>query len=129
MLRSCKYCGRIHDSKFDCGKKPIYKKNTEADKFRWTRAWKLKREEIKVRDKYLCQVCLRNLYNTVRQYNYTNLSVHHIVPIEENESRQLDNGNLITLCGYHHEKAEDGTISRAELAEMVRNKPPGGVEP
>ena len=63
MLKSCKYCGRIHDSKHICSHKPIrnkYKK-TEEDKFRNTKAWQRKREYIKDRDKRLCQVCIRKL--------------------------------------------------------------------
>ena len=48
MLKSCKYCGRIHDSKYICKEKPNRKKEvTEADKFRWTRLWQKKREEMK----------------------------------------------------------------------------------
>ena len=31
MLRSCSYCGRIHDSKYKCADKPVRKKQiTEA---------------------------------------------------------------------------------------------------
>lgn len=37
MLKSCRYCGRIHDSAYDCGKKPqrIYDeaRNSEAVHF------------------------------------------------------------------------------------------------
>ena len=46
MLKSCQYCGKIHDSKYICKEKPNRKKEvTEADKFRWTRLWQKKREE------------------------------------------------------------------------------------
>lgn len=64
MLKSCKYCGRIHDSKYICPNKPIrnkYKVNTEEDKFRNTYVWQKKRKYIKERDKGLCQVCIRKL--------------------------------------------------------------------
>ena len=65
MLRSCQYCGRIHDNKFICSQKPTRKKyTTEADKFRSTNKWRKKREEIKNRDLYLCQICIRELHNT-----------------------------------------------------------------
>ena len=65
MLKSCSYCGKIHDSKYICKEKPKQKKEvTEADKFRWTRVWQKKREDIKKRDLYLCQICIRELYNT-----------------------------------------------------------------
>ena len=57
MLKSCSYCGKIHDSKHICKEKPNRKKEvTEADRFRWTSLWHRKREEIKKRDLYLCQI-------------------------------------------------------------------------
>ena len=70
MLKSCKYCGRKHDSKYICPKKPIRKRfnKTDKDKFRNTQAWQKKREDIKERDKGLCQVCIRKRYNTIKQY-------------------------------------------------------------
>ena len=40
MLKSCKYCGRYHDSKYDCGKRPKkIKIRTENSGFRSTAAW------------------------------------------------------------------------------------------
>lgn len=43
MLKSCKYCLKIHDSKLDCDKKPVRKKyGNNKDKFRWTHAWQKK---------------------------------------------------------------------------------------
>ena len=122
MLSSCRYCNRIHDTKVDCGKKPKAVKNTEVDKFRWTHGWHTKREEIKQRDLYLCQICIRKLYDTVTQYNYTNLSVHHAIPIGQDESKRLLNSNLITICDYHHEMAESGRIGLAEILTIIREQ-------
>ena len=34
--------------------------------------------------------------------------------------RRLDDDNLITLCRYHHEKAEKGLISRKKLLEIAQ---------
>lgn len=130
MLRSCKYCGRIHDTKVDCGKKPRHKKNTVIDKFRSTMAWQDKRTEIGERDKFLCQVCIRKLYNTAQQFNYDNISIHHIIPIAQDYDKRLDNDNLICICGYHHEMAERGTIPKEALIKIAKeqeNNPPGGV--
>ena len=119
MLKSCKYCGRIHDKMFDCGNKPaIKKKDTKAVRFRNQRIWKRKAEEIKKRDKYLCQVCIRNLYDTDRTLNYMDLSVHHIIPIEKDYEKRLDNNNLITLCRYHHDLAERAVIKASELMDI-----------
>lgn len=111
MLKSCKYCGRIHDSKYDCGMKPKRKKQgNNKDKFRWTGAWQRKREEIKDRDLHLCQICIRKLYNPHKQYNYTDLEVHHAISLEKDFSKRLDNDNLLTICEHHHEMAERGDI-------------------
>ncbi|MEY8324504.1 HNH endonuclease [Lachnospiraceae bacterium 54-11] len=129
MLKSCRYCGRIHDGKYDCGKKPHrFKKKYEKDSFRSSSAWQRKAEEIKERDNHLCQICIRNLYGTVSRLNSTNLSVHHAVPLKINYELRLDNSNLITLCGKHHEMAEKGVIPLDEILNIVRqqdNIPPG----
>ncbi len=135
MLKSCKYCGKIHDSKYDCGKKPRRKKiRTEQNQFRSTNAWKNKSIQIRERDHYLCQVCARNLYHTQQQYNDKGLEVHHIIPVAEDYDRRLDDENLITLCEYHHEMAERGEIPRGVIQAIARQQeensdPPGGENP
>lgn len=120
MLRSCKYCGRIHDSKYICKYKPKREnKITEADKFRSSSIWHKKREEVKHRDLYLCQICIRELYNTIYKYNTNNLEVHHNIPINEDDTKKLDNNNLLTVCHYHHELCESGEISRKEVQSII----------
>lgn len=123
MLRSCQYCGKIHDSKFICSQKPQRKKyNTEANKFRNTNKWHIKREEIKKRDLYLCQICIRELYNTINKYNTEDLQVHHNIPLKEDYNKRLDNNNLITLCKYHHEMCECGKIPREEIQGIINEQ-------
>lgn len=123
MLRSCKYCGRIHDSKYQCSSKPVRRKiRTKQNSFRSTEVWKRKSLEIRERDRYLCQICIRKLYGTTQQYNNREIEVHHIVPIAEDWDGRLDNDNLISLCGRHHEMAEAGKISQAELKEIARQQ-------
>lgn len=120
MLKSCKYCGRIHDSKYDCGMKPKRKKPAnEINKFRWSRKWREKSESIKGRDNYLCQLSIRE--NPPR-YVYTNLEVHHIIPIAENWDLRLENSNLITLSEEYHEKAERGEINREYLLKIAEEQ-------
>jgi 5-methylcytosine-specific restriction endonuclease McrA len=117
MLKSCKYCGRIHDSKFNCGKKPKRKKEpTDINKFRWSRRWREKRNHIVERDSYLCQLSIRE---KPPRYIYTDLEVHHIVPIEEDWDLRLEDSNLITLSAEYHEKAERGEISREHLQSIL----------
>ena len=123
MLKSCQYCGRIHDSKFVCNQRPQRKRyNTEADKFRWTRLWQKKREEIKKRDLNLCQICKRELYNTETKYNTVDLEVHHNIPINEDYDKRLDNDNLLTVCHYHHEMCESGTITKEEVQQIINEQ-------
>lgn len=120
MLKSCQYCGRIHDSKYDCGKRPQRRKNiTYIDRFRSSRRWRDKREQIRCRDKNLCQICIRNLYGTDIQYNYHNLSVHHAIPIETDYDKRLDDDNLLTVCDVHHVMAEAGQIPYDVIKRII----------
>lgn len=119
MKKACSYCGQIHDKGFQCGRKTVTKKFSgedvrNADKFRSSYDWKLKRVHIMKRDKFLCAVCL----NAGRLCN-ENLSVHHIRPLETAFDMRLDDDNLITLCEKHHEMAEKGEISAEKLIEII----------
>lgn len=126
MMKSCAYCGRIHKFGQSCPLRPAkkYKKeSTKITRFRNSKQWKHKRIDICERDLYLCQVCIRKLYNTLgREYDGQKVQVHHIVPMVEDWGRRLDDDNLITLCTYHHSMAEDGEIPQEELKRMI---PPG----
>ena len=125
VLKTCVYCGRIHDSRYDCGKKPRrWKKNAESDeaKFRRTEAWKQKSVRIRERDHYLCQACLRELPGTAKRLNYSRLSVHHAIPIRVAYDLRLADDNLITLCEVHHEMAERGEISLEVVQKMIKEQ-------
>lgn len=125
MLKSCKFCGRIHDSSYTCELKPkrkYNKRDSRIDIFRSSALWQKKRETIKKRDLNLCQICIRNLFNTNFLYKYKDLQVHHIIPIQEDWDKRLDDDNLITLCPYHHELAEKGKITRKKLLEIVEEQ-------
>ena len=130
MLKACKYCGKIHDSKFDCGRKPkrrYARRQDDISRFRSTQSWRDKSIAIRERDKYLCQCCIRGFPGTVRRLNGNKLSVHHVVPIEEDYDRRLDDDNLITLCAVHHDMAESGAIPREAILEIIQEQesPPG----
>lgn len=119
MLKSCAYCGRIHDTKTGCPKKPIRKKyETGQNRFRSKNVWTKKSKKIRERDGFLCQICIRKLYRTTKQYNYEHLEVHHIVPIQTDYDLRLEDSNLITLCERHHSMAESGEIP-AELLHRI----------
>lgn len=121
MQKTCVVCGKIHDFNKIC-RRPKSKKKSEANTFRKTNKWTEKSRSIRQRDKYLCQICIIDKYETNYRYTYKDLEVHHIIPIEEDYSKRLDSENLITLCRYHHEMAESGEIPREELLEIVAGK-------
>lgn len=128
MLKSCSYCGRIHDRKYICpekqkaGQERQRKASDKENRFRWGRSWKQKAKEIKERDLYLCQACMEGMEGTVRKYNPENLSVHHITKLREDYGRRLDSSNLITLCRMHHEMADKGKIPATALAGIIKEK-------
>lgn len=121
MKKACPYCGSIHDRKYICDKKPQIQKRQKSkeDIFRWSYDWKAMREYIMRRDRYLCVACFNNLPGTVRRLNNEELSVHHIRPLKTNFELRLDEKNLITLCRFHHEKAENGEISAEKLLKIL----------
>lgn len=131
MLKACSYCGRLHDSKYMCPQKEARIKERQTHKteqgkqaktFHNSKKWQDKREEIKARDNYCCQVCARGLHNPSRQYETEDISVHHIIPLVEDYEKRLDDNNLITLCSRHHEMAEKGGIDRSELLRIAKEQ-------
>ena len=119
MLKSCSRCGRIHDFNKQCYVNRQVRGTTTADKFRKTYKWHKKSEDIRERDKHLCRCCLANIFNTQTIYNFDKLEVHHIIPLEEDSTKGLDDDNLITLCCYHHKLADKGLISRNILVKLI----------
>lgn len=118
MYRACSKCGKIHPYNKKCYIGDSFrKKNTNANKFRNTTGWKYKSEEIRQDSKYLCSICLDN-----NIYNYDNLEVHHIEPLEQNYERRLDNYNLICLCNSHHREAEEGKIDKEYLFKLASKR-------
>ena len=75
-----------------------------------------------MRDKGLCQLCIRNLYNTQdRRFNNLLIEVHHIEPIIEAYELRLDESNLISLCVNHHKMADMDEIPRQVLKDMIKD--------
>lgn len=121
MLKACKYCGRIHSFEYQCPLKPksLYVRNKDIERFRNSGEWKSKRLQIKERDKDCCVACWHNLQGTIRRINTDGLSVHHIKSLVKAWALRLVDNNLITLCDYHHEQAEKGSISEQVLFDLV----------
>ncbi len=127
MKKSCRYCGKYHDVGVVCSKKPVKKDRgnrhrSEAGDLRRKYAWTQKSLDIRERDKYLCRYCLAQ-----GRIQTQNLSVHHIIPINEDKNLWLDDSNLITLCDSCHDKAERKEISRNELKELAGTSPQIGA--
>ena len=137
MLKSCAYCGRIHEKKYICQQKAAAdakrasrkKFRTEQDALRNTNAWKKKSRNIRERDNYMCQACLNGIgFLPERRITTNNLQVHHIIPLKKDRNKAFDSDNLITLCEQCHELAEVGIIPTAKLREIAEKSekiPPG----
>ena len=119
MLKSCSRCGKIHDFNKQCYVNRQVRGASTADKFRKTYKWHQKSLDIRERDKNLCRVCLANIFDTQTIYNFDKLEVHHIIPLEEEITKGLDDDNLITLCCYHHKLADKGIIPRNILTKLI----------
>ncbi len=118
MLRSCSRCGRIHSDNFTC-KNGIRRKYsaTEENKLRGLSAWKSKRESIKERALYLCEVC-----RDQGDYSRKALEVHHITKLKDNPDGLLDDDNLSCLCIYHHKQADKGEIDADYLRQLAKKR-------
>lgn len=113
MLRACPVCGRIHDSSRMCKAKRSPRVSA-ADRFRSTKEWQDARDEARDLDMNMCVVC-RSLGIIATD----GLSVHHIVPLEEDFDLRNDLDNCVTLCSMHHEESERGDISRSALRDLI----------
>ena len=121
MLKTCSRCGIVKDNHI-CPYKPKKKNHqTTAQDIRRSYKWTQKSLSIRQRDDFLCRVCRLELYDTRIKYNSKDLSVHHIIPINDNPDRAFDDDNLITLCEYHHELAESLKIPQSELLKIVKD--------
>ena len=118
MKHYCTVCNSIHEGR--CKRPRLYQRirNSTADRFRNTQAWRRTAVRIMDRDHNCCRVCL-----TAGIVESRNLSVHHIRSLATDYDRRLDENNLITLCRYHHEQAEIGRISVNNLSRLAMDKP------
>lgn len=71
--------------------------------------WQTKREAVKKRDGYKCQICGRKPKKGEKRV----ISVHHIKPYREFATSQEANAvsNLITLCRKCHDAVEHGKLA------------------
>lgn len=118
MLVSCRYCGRIHERSFDCGKRPARRgKRKEQEKIRQKARVKKKMEQVKKDAGYLCEYCLSQ-----GRLTYTDLQTHHIIKLTQRPDLAVEDTNLVVLCHSCHEKAEKGEISPQFLSELAQKR-------
>ena len=116
MLKACSRCGKIHEYNYKCNKGKIYKHN-DIDKLRSTTKWTNKSIEIRETSKYLCSVCLDEGI-----INYEDIEIHHIIKLQDEPDRLLDNYNLICLCKKHHKLADNNKLDKDYLFKLARNR-------
>ena len=117
MLKSCVYCGRIHDEKYICEQKretrrmqQLNRKHTEKyNEYINSGYWKKLRKYVKDRDLYICQICGKQASE-----------VHHIIKVEEDAEKAYDENNLISLCHRCHLLAEKGEIQKDLMFDKVK---------
>ena len=124
MWKACSRCGKIHSDKYQCCAIKRKYGSTEERALRNRYAWARKSREIRDRANYLCEVC-----KAKGIYQYNSLEVHHIIPLREDDTRLLDNTNLICLCVECHKKSEKGEISKEYLEALARAREYGDTPP
>lgn len=113
--RPCSYpsCNQITDDKY-CDKHARqeeakrhrhydkYKRDKQARDFYHSLAWEKAREQVLIRDHYLCQHCLKEKRITPADM------VHHIKPLKDYWDLRLTLTNLISLCHACHNRIHGG---------------------
>lgn len=71
-------------------------RDKKTKSFYKSKAWQAVRRRALIRDKYLCQDCLKQ--NRITPAD----TVHHLVEISKDWSKRLDIDNLLSLCAACH---------------------------
>ena len=80
--------------------------------------WHKLSEQVKLRDDYMCQECLRNGFYTVGNVS------DHIIEVKDDWDRRWDMNNLQTLCVKCHNRK-----TREEKAKRNHRSPPLSIAP
>lgn len=87
-----------------------YGKDTKYTEFYQSSQWRSKRKRVLMRDKYLCQECLKQgIVNDKR------LMVHHIVELKDDWKQRLNTNNLVTVCTACHNQLDHKPRRRPEV--------------
>ncbi|PHB82455.1 HNH endonuclease [Bacillus toyonensis] len=96
----------------------VKRMDIDSQKFYNSKAWRVTRARIKDRDNGLCQLCWND--SKVKPMN----TVHHIIPLEENDRLSLVRSNLISLCEKCHQKVHklyDISTEKYVVQKMLRS--------
>ena len=115
MYKACPYCGRIHKAGEKCHAFTRIYRGGEERKLRSKYAWAKKSKEIREKANGLCEVC-----KDKGIYTYKGLEVHHITKLRDDNSKLLDNYNLICLCVDHHKMADNGELDANYLKKLAK---------
>lgn len=112
MLKSCKYCGRIHDSKHRCIAMPINKSRhtKEHDKFFKSYKWQKLRAMV-LKEYPYCERC----WSKYKRINTDNLQGHHLLSYAHYPECALDYLNIAILCGECNNEIDATDIVDWEL--------------
>ena len=116
MLKACSRCGKLHDFNSTCPYKKDTRRfaDTEENRLRGKYSWKVKRDSIKERANYLCEVCRDR-----GDYTPKDLEVHHITKLKKDPNGLLEDKNIIALCVKHHKEADRGELSEDYLRALA----------
>lgn len=85
--------------------------------FYQSRLWRNKREQVRGRDNYECQMCMED--GEVGDGDV----VHHIEHLRDRIDLALDEDNLVTLCYYHHNVVHPEKLNKKkELDEKFKER-------
>ena len=92
---------RKENNKFYNNSVRTNKFNNQFTEFYHSTEWKKLRQQVLLRDNYMCQICFRN-----GVVNDKELIVHHITELKEDWSQRLNTDNLQTVCVTSHSRIQ-----------------------
>ncbi len=120
----CKHCLKVHEREYDCHAKTNHKRkykieyNKQYDKCYNSRKWKRVRTEVLKDNDYCCEVCKQ-----LGIVNYTDIQVHHITKIIDNDELMFDKSNLLVVCREHHRQIEGMNLNEVvSYVEKLKSK-------
>lgn len=107
IQKICSKCGGVYSGQ-ECPKCKStrnkrynkFDRDSERNAVYQTGAWSSARENVLSRDKGMCRMC----YSLYGRIVGGRLTVHHIVPVEEDSDLWYNANNLIAVCHRHHEE-------------------------